>query len=611
MKILALKILGFRGIQSATIRFGLHDVLVGPNSAGKSTIVDALSLVFGRTKLVRDLTEHDFYGSCPIETSRIVLIATLSGFDGNTPEGNESGFREGRAVPKWWNKNSGNAEPEPNADANELCAQIGFAARFDLEELSIETIRYFHDDDEIVDPFIDDLVQQVPIRLLDDIGFYVLPVRRTWEGAASFASELFRKAVATIGGIPAQAIIEERDRLRSPVSPLERDPGLIPLVNRINEQLSHILPTAPQFQLRVTSTDSESLLRSLSPHYSGIGEIGLPVGRHGMGLLSLQTFILLLELGRERRRRGKPFIFAMEEPELHIPPGIQRKLVAQAISIADQTICTSHSPRVAAYYPATSVQVLDRRENNVVSTPLLEHPLDARATNALRKLCNDDRPRVIEALMQHKVLIPEGRSEYEWFRLISEKLEISDITSNVHTGSTSFGTIIGVIPTQDSAVEEIFNTLWKTRKGIIPLVDGDRAGNEKIQHFLNSDQCPEIILQWRDEWTIENVIEWIINGADGNILVQLQEHIEHNFETIEELIGLFKNGVGPRRLKTDYLTYEIIANLICENQGSRERVCCVLNSLSQACIGNYDGSEVLIRDNERSNEHCVILRITL
>jgi len=47
-------------------------------------------------------------------------------------------------------------------------------------------------------------------------------------------------------------------------------------------------------------------------------------------------------------RQSKPFLFAMEEPELHIPPGMQRRLIAQAVSIAGQTICTTHSPRVAA-----------------------------------------------------------------------------------------------------------------------------------------------------------------------------------------------------------------------------------------------------------------------
>ena len=244
----------------------------------------------------------------------------------------------------------------------------------------VKSVRYFHDDDDVEDPFLDDAVQPIPIRLFDDIGYYVLPARRTWEAAASFASELFRKAVATVGGIPASTILQERDRLRAPAAPLEETAGLSPLVKHINRQLAELLPDAPRFQLRLTATDSESLLRALIPHYVGSDGVPLPVGRHGMGLLSLQTFILLLELGRERVCMGKPFLFAMEEPELHIPPGMQRRLISQAISIAKQTIRTTHSPRVAAYYPATSVQILERNPARLVATPMLPAPLDGSAT---------------------------------------------------------------------------------------------------------------------------------------------------------------------------------------------------------------------------------------
>lgn len=214
MRLLALSIEGFRGIQCANIRFGDHTVIIGPNGCGKSTIIDALSLVLGRARLVRDLTEHDFFGSCPGPTSRIRIIATLGGFSGNDPERHDAWFREGRAVSKWRNGATGEVSPEPKRDAQELCAQIGFAARFDCEELIVEQIRYFHDDDAVTDPFQEGVVQQVPYRFLDDIGYYVLPARRTWEASASFASELFRKAVATVGGIPAQTILKERDRLR-------------------------------------------------------------------------------------------------------------------------------------------------------------------------------------------------------------------------------------------------------------------------------------------------------------------------------------------------------------------------------------------------------------
>lgn len=610
MKVLALSINGFRGIRHTDIRFGDHDVLIGPNGAGKSTIIDALSLVFGRTRLVRDLTEHDFYGSCPTAASRIRIIATLAGFEGNDPDRHDTWFREGRAVPKWWNPATGKAEPEPGGDTGALCAQIAFAARFVLEELIVELIRYFHDDDEIVDPFQDDAIQQIPARLFDEIGYYVLPARRTWEAATSFASELFRKAVATIGGIPAQSVLEERDRLRRPPAPLEADTGLLPLVERMNRQLAQILPNAPRFQLRVTATDSESLLRALVPHYTAETGVALPVGRHGMGLLCLQTFILLLELGRERRRQGKPFLFAMEEPELHIPPGIQRRLVAQAVSIAEQTICTSHSPRVAAYFPATSVQVLDRRTTELACTPLLANPLNASASNATRKLCNEDRPRVIEALMHHCVLIPEGRSEYEWFRLLADVLEAGDHVLELGDSDIpSFGTVVGVVPTHDSAVAETFGTLSCLRSGLVPLLDGDGAGNDKLQELRKTANRPALVLQWRDGWTIEDAIGWILKGDETDVLDDLRSRIDQEFSSIDELVTRFKVKTGPGRLKSDYLAFEAVAAVIGSHAGRRERVAALLGAVTRACLGQQDGCALLERDGAKSAEHFVVFRL--
>ena len=610
MKLLALSIRGFRGVREAELRFGQHDVLVGPNGAGKSTIIDALSLVFGRTRLVRDLTEHDFYGSRPEATSRIRIVATLAGFDRDDPERNDMWFREGRAVPKWWNSSTDQVEPEPGDHAETLCTQVAFAARFDIEELVVESIRYFHDDDEVEDPFLDDAVQPIPTRLFDEIGFYVLPARRTWEAAASFASELFRKAVATVGGIPASTILQERDRLRAPAAPLEETAGLSPLVKHINRQLAELLPDAPHFQLRLTATDSESLLRALVPHYAGSDGVPLPVGRHGMGLLSLQTFILLLELGRERVLMGKPFLFAMEEPELHIPPGMQRRLISQAISIAEQTICTTHSPRVAAYYSATSVRILNRNPGRLAVVPMLQAPLDGSATNARRKLFLDDRARLVEALMHHRVLIPEGRSEYEWFRLLSDVLETGDIAlAASDSDAPAFGTVIGVVPTHDGAVAEVYDAVRPLRRGLVPLVDGDDAGAKKIDELHGAGPMPELILRWRDGWTLENAIGWILKGDEGAALAELQGRIDREFESIDDLVGLFKVNAGSGRLKTNYLAYEEVASVIGNFPACRTRAAVLLKAVTLATLGRTESCHSIRRDDEHSTVDSAVFRL--
>ncbi len=243
MRVLALEIYGFRGIREARLIFPSQVALVGPNGSGKSTLVDALSLVLGRQRLVRDLTEHDFTGSYPKARDRIRIVATIGGFSYSKAADYPQWFRHGRAVEKWWNSTTATVVASRTSQACELCVQIGFAARFDRETLEVEQLRYFHDDQDQVDPFLEDGVNQCPYKLVQESGFFVLPARRTWPATLSFGSELFRKVVTTVGGVPAERILELRDDLRSPSSPLEQDAQISKLVNRINAKVGELVPT--------------------------------------------------------------------------------------------------------------------------------------------------------------------------------------------------------------------------------------------------------------------------------------------------------------------------------------------------------------------------------
>jgi hypothetical protein len=612
MKVLGLRIEGFRGIRKAEIDLGDHTALVGPNGAGKSTIIDALSLTFGRTQLVRELTEHDFHGSTPAEATRIQLVATVGGFSTGEPDDHHEWFRDGRGVPKWWNADTGKAEPQTSAKATALCMQIGFAARFDHDDLTVEQRRYFHDDDELEDPFDDDAVNSFPNRLLTEIGFFVLPVRRTWEATVSFASELFRRAVSTFGGIPAQTLLEERDRLRAPLRPLEDEPLLKPLVDRMNDQFRQLLADAPQLKLRLTATDSDSLLRGLVPHYAPTGGVVLPASRHGTGMLSLQTFVLLLEIGRERRKQGLPFILALEEPELHVPPGLQRKLVAQAVAISEQTICTTHAPRVAAFYPATSTLVIDRAGGDLTATRMLQSTLTPTATQVQRKLYLDDRARIVDALMHHRVLVPEGRGDHEWLRLLSDVVETGEHAFGATPDdATPFGAVVGIVPTHSSQVQATYEELRRLHRGVVPLVDGDAEGHTKLAGLrkLKPDTAPATVLVWRDGWEIEDAIAWILRADEVAVIEPLKQRLGWPIASVDDLLAHFKVKEGQGRAKTDYLAYEEITGVIRDTAPCRERARVLLDALTRAILGKPDGCAVLVVDTARSTATTKVIRV--
>jgi putative ATP-dependent endonuclease of OLD family len=251
MHIARLKISGFRGVRSADIALGRHAVLVGPNNSGKTTVIESLALLFGRDRLVPRLTEHDFHGSAPDETARILCIATVTGFTPNDPHHHSSWFSPERGVEKWFDPNTKTLSAIPNAQHTDLAVQIGFAARFDLDGLEGETIRFFVDDEATLgDPFGEEAhLRTIHTKALQELGFFLVPASRTWHRWISFSSELFRRVVATRGDMPAQAVRAERQRLWTPPegARLEHQPGLSEIVNAANDELRMLLAGAPSF----------------------------------------------------------------------------------------------------------------------------------------------------------------------------------------------------------------------------------------------------------------------------------------------------------------------------------------------------------------------------
>ena len=53
MEIASLQIENFRGVQNGIIRFSAHTVLVGANNCGKTTVIEALALLFGWDRMIR------------------------------------------------------------------------------------------------------------------------------------------------------------------------------------------------------------------------------------------------------------------------------------------------------------------------------------------------------------------------------------------------------------------------------------------------------------------------------------------------------------------------------------------------------------------------------
>jgi putative ATP-dependent endonuclease of the OLD family len=584
MQIASLKIRNFRGIREGIVRFETHTVLVGPNNCGKTTVIEALALLFGRDRMVRQLSEHDFFGSDPQPVDRISLVATIIGFEGDDPSQYTDWFREDRAIVKWWNPTSGQVMPDRTDPQWKLACQVAFTARFHRPTLEVETQRYFHDDDAMGDVFDDELSTSFPSRLIRDIGFFFVPASRTWDRTVSFGSELFRRVVATGAGQPSESVLAERDRLRKPQGKLEEDQHLAPIVAQLNKELQGFFRTTPTLHLRVTTTDSDGLLEAVMPHYAHDGTVlPLPARRHGSGLLSLQHLLLLLQFGRMRSEAREGFWMALEEPELHVPPALQRRLVHRIQALSTQTFVSTHSPMVAALADPVGVAVLRNEAGVLTSVPLLSSTLLAETPNSIRKLFQVNRVETIAALMHEYVLVPEGRTDSEWLGLLVRAVDL-------HQGwalsdECRFDSFLGVIPTHDGAVVKTVKALTPLHPRVVALVDGDADGIG-YANLLVEAGAPNssVIIRWPAGQMLEDMIGWIIEAAPAACLPTIA--IAPVPASVAELVAQLKSEDRlANGLKKDRSAYEAIAGAIGANETCCARARVLLNAITDAVQG--------------------------
>lgn len=539
-------------------------------------MIEALALLFGRDRLVRRLTEHDFHGSVPDELSRILCIATVTGFTPNDPHHHPSWFSAERGVEKWLDPAAKTLSAVADGQHTDLAVQIGFAARFDLDELEAETIRFFVDDEAtLADPFAEDAhLRTIRTKALQELGFFLVPASRTWDRWISFSSELFRRVVATRGDMPAQAVRAERQRLWTPPdgARLEEQPGLSDIVGAVNDELRALIASTPQLQLRLTATDSDSVLESVVPHFVQDTGPTLPSQRQGTGLVSLQSLLLLMQFGKARAETDQSFVLAVEEPELHIQPSQQKRLVNRLNALCNQTIVTTHSPIVAAMFPAPDTLFIETREGVLSAKPLMD-PVPAQPTNHQQHLLFAWRQRLVAALMHECVLIPEGVSDVAWLESLQTALELHQGWQDAGQSAPLLSTFVGVVPTIDAKIADTFALVSAVHARPCILVDGDNDGRRYFDAVKDGNPPPHAVVFWPQGWAMEHVISWIAGADEAAMLAALGTALGTRFADTQALTThlLSQKSYAP--------THESAAVVLMGNAACRTRAAQLLNAL--------------------------------
>jgi putative ATP-dependent endonuclease of OLD family len=435
MRVRRLRITNFRGVSQGRVDFAGHTLLVGGNNVGKSTVCEALDLVLGPERLFRRpvVDEHDFHcgqyldeNGAPIEIRIEAILVDLL---------DEARRRFGGHLRRW-NDEVGTFidEAEDGLDLADgpgvvWALPLVFVGRYDREEDDFVGNTFFDHPKKDVDALDEEteikLGQgRVPLTRVHKrlCGFVFLRALRTGSRALSLQRGSLFDSVLKLGGAGAVEMWQDTlGRLRA----------LDPAIGEI-EQLKHIRAEVRsrmgRFVNLAPGDDSTAFFASdlTREHLREVvrlfiaaqpGQHLVPFGRLGTGSINLLVFAPLTFIAELKDKQS--VIFAMEEPEIALPPHTQRRVTRFVLSEMGQSIVTSHSPYVIEQFDPGQIVILNRDEGGA----LTGQPIDAQAVKP--KTFRTERRQFAEAILSRAVLVVEGSTEAALFPTASSIMEAS------------------------------------------------------------------------------------------------------------------------------------------------------------------------------------------
>lgn len=418
MRIARLDVENFRGIRTARVLLPPRVVLVGDNNTGKSTLLEAIDLVLGPERLSRrpPVNEHDFYAgtyirdAVPVPIRVEVVVTDLS----------DDQMRHFRDHLEWWNTTTQTmieGPPERTDDGDVIGAlRVEFRGEYDFEEDDFAGQTFYSS------PVRDDGEKDI-FRLSDKrlCGFLFLRTLRTGRRALSLERGSLLDVILRLQEKRLQMWEELLGELTALPVGANAELGITELLAAVQESARSYVPSewVDKPRMRVTELTRESL-RSAVSVFMGTGasrddgsEYSAPFAHQGTGTVNALVLALLSLIAELKQN----VIFAMEEPEIAIPPHAQKRIVDSIRRRSAQAIFSSHSPYVLEEFAPEEVLVLRRDQGELVAIPSTYPP------NVKPKQYREEfRKRFAEALLARHVLLAEGRTEYDAFIVAARRL---------------------------------------------------------------------------------------------------------------------------------------------------------------------------------------------
>ena len=402
-----LQVKNFRNFHDLDVKLGRASVVVGENNVGKSNLLFALRLILDPrlSDSSRMLREEDFWAGLnePVKNREVIEVAIE--FQDFQKEQSIFAVLQPYCIPGPVTDTARltyRFRPKPSLLTKPLLA-IGdyefvvFGGTDENNRVDFDTRRW------------------IPIEVLQALRDAETDLAAWRNSPLRPLVERLRLPEATLDAVAAQIDAATSQLLSdNNVQQLTQD-----IHNRLSQMVGRLLRIDPS--LGFTATVPERLTRSL--RMFGDGPAQRPVGELSLGVDNV-LYLLLLAIELERKEAAAEratTILAIEEPEAHLHPHLQRLVFRDFLRRESPVLLTTHSPHIASVAPLSSIVLLRNNQNGQgsIGRSTLEAGLLDQEVDDLQRYMDATRA---EVLFAQGVILVEGAAELFLIPAVAEDM---------------------------------------------------------------------------------------------------------------------------------------------------------------------------------------------
>ncbi|MCA9926010.1 MAG: AAA family ATPase [Anaerolineales bacterium] len=503
MRISKVRIQNFRNFKDFEVTLSDKVVLLGENAVGKTNFIDALRLVLDRSFRLQ-LSESDFHNNVSILKFRGTIIQIDVFFEDFTSEEDKDflAVLQGDCF----------CQDDPPV------AQISFRYRpktlheDDLDSASspeyYESIWYGGGNPEKT---------KIAIKFRERVSLRVVKALRDIDGDLnSWQRSPLRKLTRTMNLASQPKFQDVAQRVQRATNELRRIEPLRELQEKVQTRLVDMIEGVHAFDPKIGMLPTNP--DELQKYLTFLVENDLSLDRTSLGLANILYLTLLMveiELLRESRGEDTTYqytILAIDEPEAHLHPHLQRLVFRGFLKSKMPVILSTHSPNIVSIAKPDWFVVLSKRGSET----------KGKSTAALTTLSDDvkrDLSRYLdvnrgEVVFAKGVILVEGDAEVFLIPEFAKKMQDAKFINNTLDGAGI--SIVSVSGTDFAPYVRFFGP-----EGLgLPLAiitDGDRfvGLGRKAEELLKNDQL-------NDEQKRE--LQLLLNESDIDCLRDVLEN---------------------------------------------------------------------------------------